>query len=148
MGLSLNNPAGWTVNFREESHFYDALSRISFDFAPSNWNTSYGVNWMGWGTLKIGVYSPEININRWVDRYLSNYKDSLAITEEGRIGGKLVFALNQGEGWDDEKLGGVWVPQYVILGTQYSYSYGFSQDGANNFVQIIQEEIFPNISIE
>jgi len=148
MGFSLDIPVGWKVNFKEEFPFYDALSRISFDFAPSNWDTAYGIGWMGWGILNIDVYNPETNINKWIDRHLSNYKDGLAITEESQIDGKSVFALNKGENWNDEKLGPIWTPHYVILGTQYSYSYSFSQDGANNFVQIIEEEIFPYISIK
>jgi len=148
MGFSLDVPPEWKVNYKEEVTSWGALVRVWFDFAPLNWDTSYGIGWMGWGAFSFDVYEPQDDISQWIEKYLPDLKDSLTITVEDPIGGKPVFGLNKGEGWNEEELGMVWVPRYVIFGIEYSYDYGFSQDGANNFVQIIKEKIFPNVSIK
>jgi len=150
MGFSLNIPTGWTVNFSKGKYILPGeLSGVGFDFAPPEWSSAnYSYSYMGWGVFYIKFYNPETDIDKWIDKHLSDFKDGLIVTKEGQIGGKSIFALNKGESWDEEKLGVVWNPYHVILGTEYSYSYGFSQDGANNFAQIIEEKIFPNISIK
>lgn len=137
MGFSLNIPQGWRVNFKESL----PLS-IAFDFAPPDWHAPIITNgWMGWGSIFVHIYDYQSDINKWIAENLAEYKGELIVTKEDSIGGKPTFLL-------DRKPGEFWVPRYVILGNEHSYVLGVFQDGADNFTQILEEEIFPNITIK
>lgn len=136
-GFSLFLPDDWRVEINEIKEVSAPYGRFSFSFIPPEGLPS---GWSFWGVLYIDIYEAQSSIEEWIEKYLPDYKDDLVITEEDSIGGKPVFLLDKKEGF--------WVPRYIILGTEYSYSYGFSQDGANNFAEIIEKEIFPNITIK
>jgi len=110
MGFSLNVPAGWIVKFREEGPFSNQIKRLVFDLAPPSIVKTTG--WMGWGSLYIDIYDSQIDIDKWIEENLPEFKNELIIKKISDVGGKSTFSLDRKEGF--------WVPHYVILGDRYS----------------------------
>jgi len=153
-GLSINVPEGWKVNYficlNEPSEVGGwEWAAIHLDFAPPGWQapTNMGSDWwMGWGSIFMHVYDYQPDIETWITEYLSDYKDTYNLIRKDSLGGRPYFIL-------ESSVEEFWVPQHIILGTEYSYSYGTSQDGffedeKHNFASILIEEIFPHISIK
>jgi len=139
-GLSLFLPDNWRVEINNGTENFTApYHTFSFSFIPPEEISSDS---KFWGVLYIHIYKTQANIDKWIEKYLPDFKDYLLIEKREDIGGKPVFLLNLNR---EDKL---WVPRYVILGSEYSYVYSFSQDGASDFIQRIIEEIFPNITIQ
>lgn len=146
-GISINYPNGWVVKYRKEynlSSDYNAKYRITFDFAPLNWESSSSIDWMGWGSMSFDVYDPQKDINQWIDKYLPEYKNNLVVKGDTKIGSKPTFLINA-DGKADWSVG--WIPRDVILGSEYYYQVSFSQNGDGDFVKRLKEEIFPYIHI-
>jgi hypothetical protein len=136
-GLELNLPEEWKLlGEKPEISYDDEVARITFSFIPPE---GIPAGWEFWGVFMIDIYPYQLNINEWIEKNLSVLENELVVKELDKIGNKPTFLLNKKEG--------PWVPRFVILGNDYSYVYGFSQDGAPNFIQRIEEEIFPNITI-
>lgn len=144
-GLSITYPNGWEVNYRKESN-PDSPVRFWFDFAPPDWSPSTNYineGWMEWGEMAFDVYDFQTDISTWIDKNLTDYKNDLTAKEDTKIGNRLTFFINTKENYQ-----GMWTPRWVILGSKYSYCVGFSQDGANNFIERLQKEIYPTIHID
>ena len=140
-GIAINYPKGWVVNYKKEYNLgtdYIAKYRLDFDFAPADWKSSGSIDWMGWGSISFDVYDRQKDINEWINKNLSKYKDGLVSKEDTKIGGKPTFLVSSRD---------------VILGTDYSYEVGLSQngyispDGKDNFRNILKEKIYPAIQI-
>lgn len=135
-GLSLNLPSGWTVKIDEGKY---AKNCDYLTFTPPNYKDVF------FGGFDLCFNGPVQNINDWIIKNTKEYKDRLKVTKSSfLIGNKNNYFVSEIE---DNSTG---IPFYtnVVLGTKSSYSYNFSQDGANNFTEIIRKNIFPNISIE
>lgn len=146
-GLSITYPKGWVVRYRKEyalSSDYSAKYRLHFDFAPADWKSPDSVDWMGWGSMSFEVYDPQSDINQWLNKNLPTYKDGLATKEDTKIGGKPTFLVSS-DGKKDWSVG--WIPRDVVLGNDYSYEVGYSQNGEQDFVSILKKEVFPSIHI-
>lgn len=146
-GLSITYPKGWIVNYKKElnlSSDYTAKYRLTFDFAPSDWKSSNSTGWMGWGNMFFDVYDPQININQMINEIYPKDKDYLVGTEEVSIAGKPTFIIKSNE----KKTNWPWLPRRAILGKNYSYTMGYSQNGESNFIETLKKEIFPQIHIE
>lgn len=146
-GISIQYPSGWTVNYKKESNLssdYAANYRLTFDFAPSGWNSQSSTDWMGWGEMSFDVYDPQTDINLWLNQYLPKYKDGLIAKEDSKIGNKPTFLI-QADGKKDWAIG--WLPRDVIFGTDFSYEVGYSQNGNGDFVKVLKQAIFPTIKI-
>jgi len=152
-GFSIDVPEGWKVNYficlNEPSEVGGwEWAALHLDFAPSDWQVPANMGsdwWMGWGSMFVHVYDYQPDIETWITEYLSDHKDIFDVIRKDSLGGRPYFIL-------ESSVEEYWVPQYVILGTEYSYNYGFSHDGffqdeEDNFVSILLEEIFPYISI-
>ena len=136
-GLELNLPEEWKLlGEKPEISYDDEFARITFSFIPPE---GIPADWKFWGFFKVDIYPYQLNISKWIEGNLSVLENELIIKELDKIGNKPTFSLDKKEG--------PWVPRFVILGNDYSYVYGFSQDGVPNFIQRIEEEIFPNITI-
>jgi len=140
-GFDIISPKGWDFSHIEKSLSEDNLPLVKFNLIPPE---GLAPGWKFWGILYVGVHPYQPNINDWLDWFITksypNLKDELVATEIAPIGGKPTFTIDRtGEG--------LWKGLIITLGSEYSYSYTFSQDGAPDFVQRIMEEIFPYISI-
>lgn len=137
LGFSLNTPSGWVVKFKElPLPFSGMIKRFQLDFVPQGAESS---DLRPWGGLFVSVHNVQSDINRWVDTNLQDLKSTIIVEDMPDIGGKKAYRIDDTEGR---------TITFVILGNQYSYSYGFYQDGATNFPQRIISEIFPNINIK
>jgi hypothetical protein len=143
-GLSISYPKDWTVKyykeFRVSSNYDYPYYRIHFDFAPSGWNNQYAGGYMGWGSMMFDVYDPQGSMDQYIENIYPEYKTNLKTLGEEDIGGKPTFRL-------ESRDGSMWAPSSVILGTDYSYDLGYSQNGTSDFVGILKKEIFPTIHI-
>jgi len=140
-GFGIILPEGWKISYIEKPTSADNLPWLKFSFIPPEGLTP---GWSYWGILYMNVCPYQPNIDAWLDWFVKksypNLKDKLVAEEIYQMGGKPTFMINMtGEG--------VWQGVMVTLGSEHSYSYAFSQDGAPGFVQRIMEEIFPHISI-
>jgi hypothetical protein len=102
------------------------------------WNGSHSASWMGWGSIYFDVFDPETDINQWVNKYYSSYKDSFTIKEDVSIGNKQTFLLEASGGT-------MWASRVVILGSDYSYEMSFPEN-TSNFLQR-KDEIFSGLHI-
>lgn len=146
-GISINHPKGWMVKYRKEynlSSEYRANYRITFDFAPLNWQSPGSVDWMGWGSMSFDVYDSQKDINQWIDKYLPKYKNGLVVKEDVKIGNRKTFLISA-DGKTDWSIG--WILRDIILGSEYYYQVSFSQNGDGDFVKRLKEEIFPYIHV-
>lgn len=135
-GLSLNLPSGWKVKIDEGRY---GKNCDYFTFTPPN----YKYEFFGGFDLCFGKTSS--NINDWIVKNASEYKNKVNISKSNySMGNKDNYFISEIE---DENTG---IPFYtnVVLGSKSSYEYHFSQDGANDFPEIISKNIFTNIIIE
>jgi flagellar basal body-associated protein FliL len=140
-GISIQYPRDLKANFAKAYNLsadYNAKYRLEFDFAPIGWNGSHSTSWMGWGSIYFDVFDPETDINQWVNKYYSSYKDSFTIKEDVSIGNKQTFLLEASGGT-------MWASRVVILGSDYSYEMSFPEN-TSNFLQR-KDEIFSGLHI-
>lgn len=136
----------WIIKYKREHDESYNFYRLCFDFAPYNWNPSYNVggDWMGWGGMIFIINNNQPNIISFINKNYPEYKDELVAEENNEIGNKSTFLVNKKE--NSALI--MWNPRHVILGNKYSYEVSHTQDGENNFSEILIKEIYPNINID
>ncbi len=138
-GFKLILPEGWDlIGGKPEISHYDNFTRVEFYFIPPE---GIPAGWPFWAMLHVDVYSYQPDEYQWMDQYLSDYK-LVANEKEEDFGGKQSFVIST------ESPESTFQSRSLALGSEYSYVYGFGNEGYHNSAIRMKEEIFPNIVIK